>query len=231
MTAAKATKPLAQVAKPLASALALQAGILLVGALLHRNAMGASAVQAAAAEFGAGQFGVAWSDPLQKAPTSKAIVLRALRGAGYALGLAVLLVGSALLTRAASFHGAAHVGVLPLVNGLIVSVLLAVRDELILRGMVLRALDGAVPRAVELVVCGLVAAAAVWGSKEGAAPALEIVAAGVFGAGFAVLWKMDRGAWMAWGANATFHYVMTTLTHGAVFDVRVAQGSWAQAVL
>ncbi|WP_394850234.1 hypothetical protein LZC95_22610 [Pendulispora brunnea] len=223
-------KALAQVAKPLASALALQAGILLVGALLHRNAMGAAAVQAAAAEFGSGQFGVAWSTPLEKAPPAKAIALRALRGAGYALGLAVVLVGLALVTRAATFHGAAQIGVLPLINGLIVSVLLAVRDELILRGMVLRALDGAVPRAVELVVCGLVAAAAAWGSKEGAG-ALEIVAAGVFGAGFAALWKIDRGAWMAWGANATFHFVMTTLTHGAVFDVRVAQGTWAQAVL
>lgn len=225
-----AAKPLAQVAKPLASALALQAGILLIGAMLQRNAMGAAAVQAAAAEFGAGQFGVAWSDAREKAPAAKALALRALRGAAYALALAVVLVGLALLTRAASFHGAAEIGVLPLINGLIVSVLLGVRDELILRGMVLRALDGAVPRAVELVVCGLVAAAAAWGSKEGA-PALETVTAGLLGVAFAALWTIDRGAWMAWGANATFHYVMTTLTHGAVFDIRVVQGTWAQAVL
>jgi len=222
-------KPLKQVASTLSWGLALQAATLVAGAYLHRNAAGSAAVQAAIAELGCGQLGVAWSDPEAKAPTPKAIARRALRGAGYAAALAIVVVVLALLTRAASFHGAPGLGILALVNGLMVSAFLAVRDELILRGLVLRALAGAVPGMVELGVCGLVAAAAAWGAKDGAP--LETLSAGLLGIGLAALWKTDRGAWMAWGANLTFHFVMTTVTHGAVFDVRVTQGSWAQAVL
>ncbi|WP_394828906.1 CPBP family intramembrane glutamic endopeptidase [Pendulispora albinea] len=221
-------KPLAQVAKTLGSGLALQAGILLVGVYFQKNAVGAAAIQAAITEFGAGRIGVMWSDPHAPAPSSSAIARRALRGAAFAAALAVVLLVVALLARAASLHMAPQLGILALVNGLLVATLVAVRDELLLRGVILHALRGTLTRAAQLVICGLVAAAASWGSQGGAP--LETVLAGLLGVGYAALWMKDRGAWMAWGAHATFHYLMATVTHGAVFDVRIAQGSWAQAL-
>ncbi len=222
-------KPLKETASILAGGLALQAGVLLAGAFLQRNAMGAAAVQAALSEFGAGRLEVTWSDPAARSPSMRAIASRALRGAGYAAAVAVLILVLALATKAASYHGASTPGIFALLNGLMVAVLLAVRDELILRGVVLRAFEGTVPRAVELVVCGLVAAAAAWGNGEGGVS--ETLFGGLLGVGFAALWRIDRGAWMAWGANATLHYLLNTVTHGAVFDIRIAQGSWAQGIL
>jgi len=196
---------------------------------LQRNAMGAAAVQAAMSEFGAGRLAITWSDPEEAPPSAKDIALRALRGAGYALAVSILILATALGTKAASYLGFSASGILALFNGLMVAVLLAVRDELILRGVVLRAFEGVLPRAAELVVCGLVGAAAAWGAGEGRIG--ETIFAGLLGAGFAALWRIDKGAWMAWGANATFHFLLNTVTHGAVFDIRVSQGSWAQGIL
>jgi len=222
--------PVKQVAGTLSWGLALQGALLLAAAYLQRNAMGAAAVQAAMTEFGAGRLGVTWSDPTAPPPTFPAIARRVLRGAGYAAAAAAGILVLAFATKAASYHGVSIAGVLPLFNGLLLAVLLSVRDELLLRGVVLRAFGRAVPSAAELVVCGLVAAAAAWGSKE-AATSMETFSAGVLGVAFAALWRIDRGAWMAWGANAALHYLLNTVVHGAVFDIRIAQGSWAQGLL
>ena len=223
-------KSLKEAARTLSGGLGLQAAILLAGAFLQRNAIGAGAVQAALAELGTSRLDVTWSDPTQPSPTPGEIVQRVGRGAGYAAAFSVVILGLAFATKAASYHGVSMSGFLPLFNGVLLAIALAVRDELILRGVVLRAFQGAMPRAAELVVCGLVAAAAAWGAKDDPG-VMEIVLAGAMGAGFAALWRIDRGAWMAWGANVTLHYLLGTVTHGAVFDVRIAQGSWALGIL
>jgi len=217
-------KPLTSVFQTLAWGVALEAGILFAGMYLARNATGAAAVQAVMAEFGAGRLTVTWSDPARPMPTTPAIVRRALIGAGWAAAFVVLLVGVAVATKAATVQGVNSVGLAQLAIGVVLAALLAVKDELVLRGIVLRAFDGAVSTPWQLAICGLVAAAAAWGMSQGAP--LESVSAGALGVALATLWKVDGGAWMAWGARATFHFLTATVTQGAVLDVRAAPGTW-----
>ena len=181
-------------------------------------------MQAVIAELGAGRLLVVWSDPDDKAPTPRTIARRAAIGAGLGAAAAALLIAIALATGAATFHAVASVGFAPLLIGLVVACLLAVRDELVLRGAVLRALDGAVPGVFQLFACGLAAAALAWGTSQGAP--VESACAGALGVAFAALWKLDRGAWLPWGANAAFRFVTLTVTQGALLDVRATPGAW-----
>jgi hypothetical protein len=199
------------------------AGVQLVGYILSSNDVGAAAVQAALSEWGAGRVGIAWSDPLARMPSWTKVARRAATGAGLgfaagALVLVLLLIG----------HGAALVkGAVngpTLVKGFAVAALLAVRDELLLRGFVRRAMSGWPTPAVIALVCG-VASAAAQGGVEGSTP-LAIAVAGVSGVLFAALWQKDRGAWMAVGAHAAWLFTTKNLFHDALLDVRFAQTTW-----
>jgi hypothetical protein len=129
-------------------------------------------------------------------------------------------VGSALATGDASLAPAPALGgsVELLAVGLFASALAAVRDELVLRGFVLRATRGLLPTWVCLVVCGAAAAAARFGVEGGSLVALAAEA--LRGIALGALWTRDRGAWMAFGANASWMWTLGSLTHGGLLDVR-----------
>jgi len=191
----------------------------LVGALFERNATAAVAIQAALAEWGAGMMGIAWSDRLAPPPTAGSILGRVGRGALLGAAAAAAVVGASLAT-----HGAARVSTPPavgaLVLGTLVACLAAVRDELLLRGTVLRLTHGVVPVWAGLLACGAAAAAARFGTAG--AGGLALVVEGLRGAALGGLWVRDRGAWMACAANAAWAVALGPAVHGGAFDVRFA---------
>jgi hypothetical protein len=208
------------------------AAVQLAAVVLERRAAALALVQAGLAEWGAGRMGIAWSDPLAAIPTSRAIVRRATRGAALGGAAAFTVLGVSLATRGAAIvPGEPAIGLLGV--GLFASSLAAVRDELLLRGVVLRMTRGLLPVWASLLTCGAAAAAARFGvdgtlTTSAAAEALRGIALGA-------LWLHDRGAWMACAANASWMWTLGSMAHGGLVDLRFASdpdgGTIALAVL
>ncbi len=197
------------------------------GAFLAQNRTGAVVAQVVIAEFGTGRLGVAWSDPLAPIQSATQISKRVLRGAGLGAAAAVVLLGASVATHAAQL-ALGSFGIAPLVVGLLVAACVAARDELLLRGLVLRALGPTAPFGYRLAVCGAAGVA----YRFGVDPAVTWPALGfalLSSMALASLWIRDRGAWLAVGANAAFGFVTGPVAQGAVFDVRTKttlDGTW-----
>jgi hypothetical protein len=212
-------RTLADAAKVAALGLALWGAVQLASALLERRPTALSLVQAAVAEWGAGRIGISWSDPLAPMPSARAIGRRAGRGALLGGAAATLVIGAAWVSRAAVLAPSSpSLGLLAV--GLFASALAAVRDELILRGVVLRTTRDLFPRWVSLLVCGLAAAASRFG-VDGVL-STSVAAEGLRGVALGALWMHDRGTWMAWAANASWMWTLGSLAQGGVVDVRFA---------
>ncbi|HEY4015129.1 MAG TPA: hypothetical protein VGM06_17415 [Polyangiaceae bacterium] len=208
----------ARAAPVVAWALVFWGGVQLAARVFERNAMTASLVQAALAEWGAGRMGVAWSDPLSPPASPASMGKRAAIGAGMGCAAAVVAIGAAAATGGAAFAPASPDAV-AIVLGLVPAALAAVRDELLLRGGVLRATRGLLPAWACLAICGAAAAAARFG-VDGAF-SMAVLGDGLRAVALAALWVHDRGAWMAWGANTAWAWTFGGLAHGAA-DVRFA---------
>lgn len=211
-------------ARTIAWGLVVFGAVQLAASKLAPNATGAAAIEAVIAEFGAGRLGISWSPDDEPMPSSTAIAKRALRGVALGFGIATVLVVFALLTRAAVL-GAARGSIVQVVVGVVLVALYAVRDELLLRGLVLRAFRGAVPDVVLLGICGLAGAASHWGATVACTP-LEAASYGALAVVFSALWLLDRGAWLPWGAHVAYGAVLGPLTHGGLLDLRAQAGTW-----
>jgi hypothetical protein len=163
-------------------------------------------------------MGVTWSDALAPSPSAAAVGKRVAIGAGLGCAAAVAAIAAALATGGAVFvpatPDAAAIGV-----ALVPAALGAVRDELLLRGGVLRATRGLLPAWACLAACGAAAAAARLGIDG--AFSLAVLGEGLRGVALAAVWMRDRGAWMAFGADAAWTWTFGGLAHGAA-DVRFA---------
>jgi hypothetical protein len=191
----------------------------LAGWLLERYAIGAIALQAAIAEWGAGTIGIPWSDPHAPPPSTRAIARRTALGALLGASAAVLVVLVALATHAASLARTPP-AFTTVILGLVVSCLAAVRDELMLRGVVLRLTRGLLPLWTGLLLCGGAAAAAHFGVRGDTGLAIAVEA--LRGVALGGVWVRDRGAWMACGANAAWAVTLGPIVHGGLVDVRFA---------
>jgi len=211
-------------AKVVVWGLVFWAGEQLAAAVLERNATAMVAVQAGVAEWGAGRMAIAWSDPRADAPTWQAVGRRAAAGAALGAGCAAAVLVVAIAFRAARV-AAGEPALGALLVGLLVAGLGAVRDELLLRGVVLRA-TRMLPVGATLAVCGLAAAAARFGVDGGVTPAL--IPEALRGAALGALWVRDRGAWMPCAANAAWTWTMGPVFGGNLLDVRF--GSEAASV-
>jgi hypothetical protein len=190
----------------------------------ERNATAAIAVQAALAEWGAGRMAISWSDPLAPIPSWASLRRRAGTGAALGGATAILVLGAAVATRAAVV--ADHdFGLGLLAIGLIVAVLTAVRDELLVRGVVLRATRGLLPWWGSLLACGACAAAARYGMQG--TLGLSLAIEGLRGIALGALWLRDRGAWIAIAANAAWTWTLLSVAHGGLLDLRFAGQSEA----
>jgi hypothetical protein len=174
-----------------------------------------------------GRLGVAWSDPDQPSPAADLVLRRV--GAGLALGFgaAVWVIGFAIATGGARV---ASVGLeaVPLVVGIVPAALVAVQNELLLRGLLLRLVGpGATTttrgRVTFLVAAAFVAAGHAYGIEGGW---LEEIAAAPLGVALAAIWSFDRGAWMAWAARAAWLWCTGPVVRVGVADVRAAATSW-----
>jgi hypothetical protein len=214
-----AAPTLADATKVVGWGLAFWGAAQLAVAVFARNATALAAIQAVLAEWGAGRIGIAWSDPMAAIPSWKDIARRAGKGAGLGVAAAVAVVIVALATKGAARAAASPAASL-LAAGLVTSLLTAVRDELFLRGVVLRATRGILPAWAALLACGAAAAAARLG-VEGTV-GLALLIEGLRGLALGAIWIRDRGAWMAVGANAAWTWTLMHVMHGGVFDVRFA---------
>lgn len=194
-------------------------GAEIAGAILSRNATGAAGVQAVIAELGAGRLRVTWSDPDDKEPTGGEMARRVFRGAAIGAAIAALAIALAAVGRGATI-AAGRFSVPPIAGGLVVAALVAVRDELLLRGMVLRVFRPVLGAAGGVAVCAVLAAAARWG-QTGCGP-IEALGAAALGAAFAGLWLVDRGAFLPVGAHAGLVFTADTLARGTLVDVRTS---------
>jgi hypothetical protein len=213
---ALAPASLADTAKVVVWGLVFWGAVQVAAVGLEKNAIAMVVVQAGLAEWGAGRMAIAWSDPAADAPGWPAIAKRVAMGAAFGIACAALVAGSAVAVRTASVvAGEPATG--PLLVGLFVAVMGAVRDELLLRGVVLRA-TRLLPVGGTLIACGLAAAAARLGTDG--AITLALVPEALRGAALGALWVRDRGAWMACGANAAWTWTMGTVLGGDLLDVR-----------
>ncbi len=214
-------------AKVILWGLVLYATVQWVGNRLAAKAMGSLAAQVVIAEWGAGRLGVAWSDPLAPVATFGSILRRALRGAGIGALAAALVVAFAIATGAMTTHrNRPELGDLAI--GVIGAVLVAARDELLFRGVVIRAFRRTCPTMMLLAICGCAAAAAEYGARganlDGNVP--RIVVAALLGIAFAAFWLRDRGAWLAAGAHAGWSFTTGTAIGGGLFDLRASSTLW-----
>jgi hypothetical protein len=167
-------------------------------------------------------------------PAGRVIVRRVLSGAALGLGAALVAVGTACLTHAATLSRGA-LSLPSLVPALLFSGLIAVRDELVLRGVILAAFRHTLAPWGRLAVCGAVAAAAMLGTStnpdvgsffSSPSAAVPLVMAGIGGVGLAALWQRERGAFMAVGANAAWALGTGALSSAGGLDVRWANTPW-----
>lgn len=187
-----------------------------IGSFLARNHVGSVVLQLVVAEFGCGRLGIAWSDPKEPEPETMAIVRRVGRGAGIGAAAAVVIVGAVVALHLATLEVGAP-SMSTLFVGALVATFSAARDELLLRGLVLRALGPSASLPVKLVVGALAGSAAAWGA--GASP-FGVAAAGALALTFTSLWIVDRGAWIAVGAHAAASILLGPVASGGLIDVR-----------
>ena len=214
---------LTEVAKATFFAWLTYAGVTLAGAFVAKNALMAVALQALFAEWGAGRMAVAWNDPRCPVPGTSRVAQVTAQGVALGLGLTTLAVALVLLGGAATLSVApapwqALVGLWP-------AALAAVRDELLLHGMLIRVFSGALPVRALMVGGGLASAAA--GLGDPSSSLMQALVAGLAGACFTSLWLRDRGAWRAVGAHAGWLWGSGTLARGALLDVHARPGWWA----
>jgi hypothetical protein len=211
-------------ARVVAWGLAFWGGEQLVAAAFVRSAMATELIQAALATWGAEPMGIAWSEPA--GPTWRAVGRRVARGAAAGFGAAAWVAVVAMTGHAAVVAAPGEAAASPLLVGLVAAALGAVRDELLLRGMVLGA-TRLLPVSVSLIACGLAAAAARFGTEGVLSSALAPEA--LRGVALGALWVRDRGAWMACAANTAWTWTMGSLLGGGLVDLRFAARTGADS--
>lgn len=207
-------------------------GCRLLEIFLEAQATASAVGQAVLVEWASSRLGVAWTDPAT-AQTKAEVVRRAGIGLAVGAGAAASLVLVLIASRGASFESVPNVAVSMIVIGLITAGLHAWRDELLLHGIVLRALglfdpgdrSGRPHDLLRVVACGVTSAGAALGRSD--VSARTVVVATVLGMLFGALWVRDRGAWMPWAAHAAFRFTTDTLIAGGITQIRPVAGTWS----
>lgn len=199
---------------------------------LEAQATASAVGQAVLVEWASSRLGIAWTDPARE-QTRVEVARRAGLGVAAGAGAALVLVIVLAASHGASFESVANVALSVIVIGLITAGLHAWRDELLLHGIVLRALglfdpgdqSGRPHDLLRVVACGATSAGAALGRSD--ANARSVVVAALLGMLFGALWVRDRGAWMPWGAHAAFRFTTDTLIAGGITQIRPAAGAWS----
>lgn len=217
---------LAGTAKIVLWGLVFWGGEQLAAGAFERSELARAGVQAALAEWGAGRMAIPWNNPRAPPPTWRAIARRSALGAafGFAASAAVAVLAVGAHSAVVSSSGLA---LTPLLVGLLIAALGAVRDELLLRGVVLGATRW-LPVSLALLTCGVAAAAARLGTDGVFTSALGPEA--LRGVALGALWVRDRGAWMACAANTAWTWTTGSIFGGGLLDVRFASSAGPEGV-
>lgn len=204
--------------------IAIYGGSRIAALLLETASLPAAVAQAVIAEYGVGRLGVAWSDPTAAVPTARMIARRAAIGAAIGVVVAAAVVGFLASTRAVLLERA-HPAASMIVVAMVTAGLYAMRDELLLHGLVVRALVSVDVPIAKVLACGMTSAAAAYGEIGASAPRTVVVQA-LLGMIFGALWVRDRGAWPAWGAHTAWLFTTSALMQGGIFEARVGSSAW-----
>jgi hypothetical protein len=210
---------LADSTKVVAWGIVFWGGVQLVASIFQTKALATLVVQAALAEWGAGRMGIAWTRWKEGGRANGNLPRRLATGAASGAAFAAAAVILSLAVHSAVRSPATpSPGILFL--GLATSALAAVRDELLLRGVVLRATRGLLPVWASLLAAGATAAMTAFGASS--ISGALFLGEGLRGVALAGIWMCDRGAWMACAANAAWMWGFGAATRGGLFDVRFA---------
>jgi hypothetical protein len=196
---------------------------------LESQSLAALVAQAVLVEWGVSRLKVHWSPP--DSGMTVAIVARRI-GIGLAFGLtaAGLILVTLVASRAVMIESARPEPSV-LVLGLLTAGLVAWRDEFLLHGIVLVALEGR-PAVQRILACGVTSAGAAIGRAD--ASARSVAFAAFFGVALGALWLQDgrkdkpgMGAWRPWAAHTGLRFAVGTLFAGGIFHSRLADNSWA----
>ena len=203
--------PLVEIGMGIAWLLGTAALLQVVELLLGRIIMGAAIAGAVIADVASTWAGVRW-DAGERRPWKEAIA-RLGAGAGVAAGvIAVTLALGAALGRIDARAGAPSLGIFLVV---LRSAAVAVRDELVFRGIPLVAAARAgISKPIARGFAALAGAASI-ASLPGASPA-SLVLTAASGWLFATLWQRDRGAWSAVGAHAAWALLTGAVLRGGL---------------
>jgi hypothetical protein len=164
-------------------------------------------------ELMARRSGLVWDET-----GSKTSILARRLAVGFGLG--VVAAGAVVLVTA--FFGGAKVGwghpdLLGLGIGLLVPGAQAARDELLFRGASLALMRGKIPDRYALPFTALLGAAPMLLADRLSLLGLAIVI--MSGMAFALLWRIGRGMYLAWGAHAGWLFAMGGGIGGGLLDV------------
>jgi hypothetical protein len=209
--------------------LAMYAGCRAIEILLEAQSMAAAVGQAVLVEWGSSRLGVVWSSPPAAGePPVTAVRVARRAGVGAAVGLAaaatlfvVLLASRGIAVQSVTKIEPSIVGI-----GLLTAAVLAWRDELLLHGVTLRALEAVqVGPLGKVLACGMTSAGAALGRPD--ATPRTVFTAALLGAVFGALWVRDRGAWQPWATNTAFSFATGTILSGGFVQTRLADDAWA----
>jgi membrane protease YdiL (CAAX protease family) len=201
----------------LGTAAALQAAEM----LFSRFVMAIAIAGAVIADVASTWAGVRWDEGEKRA--WKAAVGRLAAGAGIAAAvIAVTFAVGAVLGKVDVQAGAPSVGIFLVV---LKCAAIAVRDELVFRGIPLVAASRAGVPPVAARAFAALASTATIVSLPGVSAASLVLAAAT-GWLFATLWQRDRGAWSAVGAHAAWVLLTGALLRGGIVDMAFKEGNF-----
>jgi hypothetical protein len=200
--------------------LGIRAALLILAGILGSSPLPEAVLGALIVDLGTGRAGLPWSeDDLKRGEALR----RAMLGAGVGAGVAALALGVSLAAGWGSgFAGQADLTAL---MGLVPASAVAVRDELLYRGLpLLFAARAGVPIWTAVVFGALASPSAFAGGNPSAASVVLAVANGAL---FATLYVRTKSAWGAVGAHTAWALVTDVIARGTLFEVRWTAGELA----
>lgn len=205
-------------------------GCRVVQLALEAQSLAALVGQVVLVEWAAARIGLGASEDGAETPTG-ALVRRALVGLGVGSALAAVIFGTLWASRNVVLEPVSRPAVSLVAIGLASAALTAWRDEMLVHGVAVRALEeAAASRITKILACGATSVGAAIGRGE--ATAASLVVAAELGILFGALWVWDRdrpapARFAAPAAHLAFRFATETLFAGGLFHTRVAANSWA----
>lgn len=201
----------------------LRAALVVLAGVLESSPLPEAVIGALIVDIGTGRAGVLWAE----GDPARGVVLRlAARGAAVGAGVAGLALGASIVlglatVAPASLHATQLIGFIP-------AAAVAVRDELLFRGLPLHFAARAGLPIWAAVAFGALASPSAFVAASSLSAAAVILAI-ANGALFGVLYAKTKSAWTAVGAHAAWTITTDVIARGGLFEARWSNGELASA--